>query len=196
MEVVVERLQGHNIKPSVQRIAIMKYLMEHRTHPTVDEIYTALSPTIPTLSKTTVYNTLKILSEQGAAQTLTIDERNTCYDADTTPHSHFLCKRCGRIYDLPCDAADIVLVSDDIRELPHLRRLARRMMRTIKCNLTFSMALNFIAIMLAVGGILNPVAGALVHNAGSVVVIVNSVFLLKWGSKKSMAPHGAEGTAP
>ena len=41
MEVVVERLQGHNIKPSVQRIAIMKYLMEHRTHPTVDEIYTA-----------------------------------------------------------------------------------------------------------------------------------------------------------
>ena len=56
MEVVVERLQGHNIKPSVQRIAIMKYLMEHRTHPTVDEIYTALSPTIPTLSKTTVYN--------------------------------------------------------------------------------------------------------------------------------------------
>ena len=85
---------------------------------------------------------------------------------------------------------------DDIRELPHLLRLARRMMRTIKCNLTFSMALNFIAIMLAVDGILNPVAGALVHNAGSVVVIVNSVFLLKWGRKKSMAPHGAEGTAP
>ena len=43
MEVVVERLQGHNIKPSVQRIAIMKYLMEHRTHPTVDEIYGIIS---------------------------------------------------------------------------------------------------------------------------------------------------------
>ena len=73
---VVKRLQNHNIKPSVQRIAIMNYLIEHRTHPTVDEIYTALSPSIPTLSKTTVYNTLKLLSEQGAAQTLTIDERN------------------------------------------------------------------------------------------------------------------------
>lgn len=97
---IIERLQTHNIKPSVQRIAIMKYLMEHCTHPTVDEIYTALSPEIPTLSKTTVYNTLKLLSEQGAAQTLTIDERNTCYDADTTPHAHFLCKRCGKIYDL------------------------------------------------------------------------------------------------
>ena len=41
---VVKRLQNHNIKPSVQRIAIMNYLIEHRTHPTVDEIYTALSP--------------------------------------------------------------------------------------------------------------------------------------------------------
>lgn len=100
---VVKRLQEHNIKPSVQRIAIMTYLMEHPTHPTVDEIYTALSPSIPTLSKTTVYNTLKLLSEQGAAQTLTIDERNTCYDAKTAPHSHFLCKRCGKIYDLEYD---------------------------------------------------------------------------------------------
>lgn len=98
---VVERLQSHSIKPSVQRMSIMRYLMEHLTHPTVDEIYTSLSPEMPTLSKTTVYNTLKLLSEHGAIQTLTIDERNTCYDADTTPHAHFLCKRCGRIYDLP-----------------------------------------------------------------------------------------------
>lgn len=101
MEIVVERLQEYNIKPSVHRIAVMKYLVEHRTHPTVDEIYTALSPAIPTLSKTTVYNTLKILSEQGAVQTLTIDEHKTCYDADTTFHAHFLCKSCGKIYDLP-----------------------------------------------------------------------------------------------
>lgn len=85
--------------------------------------------------------------------------------------------------DIAVDAADIVLVNDDIRELPHLLRLSRRMMGTIKCNLTFSMALNFIAIILAAGGILGPVAGALVHNAGSVVVIANSVFLLKWRRK-------------
>ena len=117
-------------------------------------------------------------------------------DAPALKTSHAGIAMGGIGSDIAVDAADIVLVSDDIRELPHLLRLARRMMRTIKCNLTFSMALNFIAIMLAVGGILNPVAGALVHNAGSVVVIVNSVFLLKWGRKKSMAPHGAEGTAP
>ena len=78
----------------------MDYLMTHRTHPTVDEIYTALHPSMPTLSKTTVYNTLKLLTDKGAALQLTIDERNCCYDADTTPHAHFLCTRCGRVYDL------------------------------------------------------------------------------------------------
>lgn len=54
------------------------------------------------------------------------------------------------------------------------------MMRAIKHNLAFSMALNFIAIILAMTGILNPVVGALVHNAGSVFVIVNSALLLGW----------------
>lgn len=80
--------------------------------------------------------------------------------------------------DIAVDAADIVLVNDEICRLPHLLLLARRMMFTIRCNLTFSMALNFVAIILAITGVLNPVVGALVHNAGSVLVIVNSAFLL------------------
>lgn len=82
--------------------------------------------------------------------------------------------------DIAVDAADIALVNDDIKELPHLLKLSRRMMNTIRVNLTFSMTLNFIAIILAITGILNPVVGALVHNAGSVLVIVNSAFLLGW----------------
>ena len=82
--------------------------------------------------------------------------------------------------DIAVDAADIVLVNDDIKELPHLLRLAKRMMVTIKCNLTFSMTLNVAAVILAMTGILNPVIGALVHNAGSVIVILNSALLLKW----------------
>lgn len=86
------RLLEHNIKPSMQRIAIMNYLMEHRTHPSADEIYTALSPSMPTLSKTTVYNTLRLFSGTGeAAQMLTIDERNTNFDGDTSQHAHFFC---------------------------------------------------------------------------------------------------------
>ena len=82
--------------------------------------------------------------------------------------------------DIAVDAADIALVNDEIRELPHLLGLARRMMGTIKCNLTFSMTLNVIAILLAMSGVLNPVVGALVHNAGSVAVIVHSALLLRW----------------
>lgn len=81
------------------------------------------------------------------------------------------------------DAADIALVDDEGKELPHLMALSKRMMTTIKLNMTFSMTLNFIAITLAIIGTLNPVAGALVHNAGSVLVIINSAFLLKWRKK-------------
>lgn len=82
--------------------------------------------------------------------------------------------------DIAIDAADIALIDDEIKELPHLIALSKRMMTTIKYNLCFSMGLNFLAIALAITGILNPVVGALVHNAGSVFVIVNSAFLLKW----------------
>ena len=85
--------------------------------------------------------------------------------------------------DIAVDAADIALVDDDIKELPHLVALAKRMITTIKINMTFSMALNFLAITLAITGTLNPVVGALVHNAGSVLVITNSAFLLKWRKK-------------
>lgn len=82
--------------------------------------------------------------------------------------------------DIAVDAADIALVDDEVKELPHLIELSKRMMTTIKCNLTFSMALNFLAIILAISGTLNPVVGALVHNAGSVLVIANSAILLNW----------------
>lgn len=82
--------------------------------------------------------------------------------------------------DIAVDAADIALVEDKVEELPHLFALSKKMMTTIKLNLTFSLTLNFIAIILAITGILHPVVGALVHNAGSVMVIINSALLLKW----------------
>ena len=82
--------------------------------------------------------------------------------------------------DIAVDAADMALVDDEVKELPHLVALSKHMMIMIKLNMAFSMALNFVAITLAILGILNPVVGALVHNAGSVFVIINSAFLLKW----------------
>lgn len=86
--------------------------------------------------------------------------------------------------DIAIDAADIALVDDEIKELPHLIALSKRMMTTIKINMSFSLGLNFLAIALAIIGILNPVVGALVHNAGSVLVIINSALLLKWRKKE------------
>ena len=74
-------------------------------------------------------------------------------------------------------------MDDEVKELPHLVALSKRMMTTIKLNMVFSMTLNFIAIALAIIGTLNPVVGALIHNAGSVLVITNSAFLLKWRKK-------------
>ena len=85
--------------------------------------------------------------------------------------------------DIAVDAADIALVDDEVKELPHLIALSHRMMTTIKLNMSFSMLLNFVAIVLAIIGTLNPVVGALVHNAGSVLVITNSAFLLNWKRK-------------
>ena len=82
--------------------------------------------------------------------------------------------------DIAVDAADIAFVDDKVEELPHLLALSHRMMRTIKLNLAFSMTLNFLAIALAITGVLSPVVGALAHNAGSVLVIANSALLLKW----------------
>lgn len=88
------------IRPSMQRLAIMDYLINHPIHPTIDDVYQALSNKVPTLSRTTVYNTLRMLSENQAAQMITIDEHRVCYDGNVESHVHFFCKKCGKIIDL------------------------------------------------------------------------------------------------
>jgi len=98
---VGNRLLEVGIKPSLQRIAIMEYLMENMTHPTAEIIFNDLYPSIPTLSKTTVYNTLKLLEEQGAVKSVSIDDKNLRYDANISFHAHFKCKQCGSVYDVP-----------------------------------------------------------------------------------------------
>jgi P-type E1-E2 ATPase len=82
--------------------------------------------------------------------------------------------------DIAIDASDIALISDDIKYLPHLIALSKKTMKTININLVLSMTLNFIAIILAMTGILNPIVGALVHNVGSIAVIIHSSLLLNW----------------
>lgn len=99
METAYQRLLRVGIRPSVQRVAILSYLMEHNTHPTIEDVYNDLKPTIPTVSKTTVYNTLRMFSEKNVAKMITINDHRVCYDGDITPHAHFFCKSCGKVYD-------------------------------------------------------------------------------------------------
>ena len=87
--------------------------------------------------------------------------------------------------DIAVEVADIVLVNDNVKEIPHLVALSKRMMTTIKINLSFSLLLNFVAIILAMIGTLSPVWGALVHNAGSLLVVANSALLLRWAYKSN-----------
>ncbi|MBM7561856.1 Fur family transcriptional regulator [Fusibacter tunisiensis] len=100
---VIDFFKAHGIKPSFQRIKIYEYLLSSKEHPTVDVIYSALNSEIPTLSKTTVYNTLKVFIEKGIAMAITIDENEVRYDAEMRVHGHFKCEMCQKIYDFDVD---------------------------------------------------------------------------------------------
>ena len=102
-----EILKDHNIKPSVIRVMIYDYICTHKIHATADEIYNALVESVPTLSKTTVYNTVNLLSKQGILKTITIDGVQTRYDGDTSMHGHFLCEKCGKVYDFRLDEVEV-----------------------------------------------------------------------------------------
>lgn len=72
MDSAYNKLIALGIRPSIQRVAIMKYLQAHHTHPTVEDVYLALKKQLPTVSRTTVYNTLRMLSEHHAASMITM----------------------------------------------------------------------------------------------------------------------------
>lgn len=82
--------------------------------------------------------------------------------------------------DISIEAANIALINDNIEDLPYLIGLARKTFKTININIAFSLTLNIIAMVLAILGILGPIAGALVHNIGSVIVIIYSSILMNY----------------
>jgi len=96
-------LKSNDIKPSYQRLRIYEYLLNTDKHPTVDMIYKDLIGEIPTLSKTTVYNTLNLFVEHEIVTRITIEENETRYDADTAVHGHFKCEKCEKVLDFVTD---------------------------------------------------------------------------------------------
>ena len=94
-------LEEKGISPLYHRLKILEFLMNTHDHPTVDDIHRNLLEEIPTLSKTTVYNILKIFVESGLVEPFNIMHNEVRYEFNLTPHAHFQCKKCGEIFDLP-----------------------------------------------------------------------------------------------
>ena len=90
-----------DISPSYTRTRIYAYLEKSKNHPTVDEIYKSLLEELPTLSKTTVYNVLKLFSDRNIVKAVNMRFSEMRYELDENPHSHFKCTICGVIYDIP-----------------------------------------------------------------------------------------------
>ncbi len=93
-------LERNGIVPSYHRIKIYEYLMNNKSHPTADTIYTDIIKLIPTLSKTTIYNTLKTFTGKGLIRSITIEDNEVRFDQDTRVHGHFKCLKCGSLRDI------------------------------------------------------------------------------------------------
>jgi Fe2+ or Zn2+ uptake regulation protein len=107
---IKKKLLENNIMPSPQRMAVMQFLTNNPIHPTVETVYSALVDEIPTLSKTTVYNTLQLFYDKGIVRAINIEEKNIRYDADTSEHAHFICKKCGKIMDIAIDSINNISI--------------------------------------------------------------------------------------
>ena len=96
-------LTNKSIRPSFQRVKVLEYLVKNQFHPTVEQIYKNLKSEIPTLSRTTIYNTLNLFAEAGLVRVLTIEDNEARYDVITENHGHFKCGECGVIYNFKAD---------------------------------------------------------------------------------------------
>ena len=112
MEKYVEMLREKNLKVTSQRLDVIRFLDENRSHPTADEIYRALKKANPSLSKTTVYNVLDILRDNGMVSVLTISGTESRYDLKAVQHHHFYCRTCGRIFDMDIEGVCIDCVHE------------------------------------------------------------------------------------
>ena len=92
------------IKYSRQREAIKNFLMTRRDHPTADVVYSSVRNEFPNISLGTVYRNLTLLADLGEISRLRLGDGADHFDADTSPHCHFVCTGCGRVIDLDLDS--------------------------------------------------------------------------------------------
>ena len=100
LERIVQRLRAQGYRLTPQRMAILRAVIESRSHPTVEKIYQQVSADFPMISLATVYKTLHMLKDMGEVMELNVDGRSH-YEGDITPHPHLICVKCHSIIDLP-----------------------------------------------------------------------------------------------
>lgn len=103
LEFLKQTLLDNDLHPSFQRIKVLDYLYRAEGHPNVDEIFQELSGEIPSLSKTTVYNTLHAFTKAGLVRAVDIANHEARFDVNPHPHGHFLCTSCGSITNFAID---------------------------------------------------------------------------------------------
>jgi len=96
-------LKNRKVRPSYQRIKVLEYLNKNQCHPTVDQIFKDLKSEIPTLSKSTIYNTLNLFLRSGLIREINIEDNEIRYDIITKNHGHFKCENCGKIFNFSID---------------------------------------------------------------------------------------------
>jgi len=96
----VTRLKERGVLLTIQRHAVLEFLEDNNLHPTVEDIYQSLKVTYPAISRATVYNTLELFKQHGVVQEITIERDKAHYDYRIEPHYHFLCRRCGNVFDV------------------------------------------------------------------------------------------------
>ena len=119
MDKYVNLLKTHDLKVTHQRLSILEYIDNHRIHPTADTIYTILKKNNPSLSRTTVYNTLEILSDTGIIQQLTICPTECRYDMSSEMHHHFICKKCHTVYDIEFSCPNVKTLKEKASDQGH-----------------------------------------------------------------------------
>jgi Fur family peroxide stress response transcriptional regulator len=99
-EVYSAKLRTLKLVPTIQRIAVLRFLDESHSHPTAEEIYNGVKDAIPSLTRATVYNVLNALKRVKAIQEVIINREIARYDGNANPHLHFLCRSCENLYDI------------------------------------------------------------------------------------------------
>lgn len=100
MDDLQKLLTEKGISPSLHRLKILEFVSQVNVHPSAEEIYQSLIGQIPTLSRTTIYNTLKTLLENGIVSAFSVNEKEVRYEFNLKPHAHFKCYKCNRLFDL------------------------------------------------------------------------------------------------